>query len=55
MNTFFSQLELGTVMRYQLKQEELKLDGIHQYSKKCPDNSKGDYILKLLKGLEGDS
>ena len=54
INLFFKKLELKLVLRYLLKAEELRLDGIHQFSRRCDSSKKIDYIDKLMKSLETD-
>jgi len=54
INLFFKKLEVKYVLRYLLKSEELKLDGIHQFSRRCDSSKKIEYIDNLLKGLETD-
>mmetsp|Transcript_40550 Transcript_40550/g.35979 ORF Transcript_40550/g.35979 Transcript_40550/m.35979 type:complete len:251 (+) Transcript_40550:723-1475(+) len=55
IDSIFSKLKLSTVLRYEIKAEELKLDGIRQLSKQLDDSSKGSYCSKLLKAFETDS
>lgn len=55
INNSFSQAGITFVLRYMLKAEELKLAGIHQFSRKCESgHQKAEYIDKLLQNLESD-
>jgi len=55
MNEFMESKDNLTILKYFLPHEELKLEGIYQFSKKCDDQSKGEYIDKLLKSLSTDA
>lgn len=54
MDAFFKKQNLKFVLKYTLKSEELKLDGIKQFARRCDSSRKADYIDKLLNNLETD-
>jgi len=54
INLFFKKLQIETVLRILLPPTELKLEGLVQFSRKCEQNKKIDYVATLIKSLEGD-
>lgn len=55
MNGIFNKLGMKFVLKYMLATEELKLNGIYQFAKRCDEGTrKADYIDKLLTNLETD-
>jgi len=54
INLFFKKLKIDTVLRLTMSSKELKLEGLLQFSRRCDQRGKIDYVAKLIKSLDND-